>query len=543
MFCRQCGAQIPEGAKFCRNCGAQVGANQTAQTSSASDEVRQSQTYVTPSVEPGKKKSKKKLWIVGAVIAAVVVAVIVLIGINANRIETNFSLTNTYSNEEEGISFDYPQTWAVAKDEEYDNSLEDTDIEAIVMLSNQANDGVGFLIEVIKIPYDDSDNDSNELISTLFNCSESSFKENFDDNVLSVTDMDLDGVPVRMVTRVTEEDLYYQSYYYVRGGYVYRVSFISKEQKMFDKIYEDIMDTYTITGASDSDRDSSTEDEGGLKFTGADTAAPEEEDNTADSGICFYNIPVSEWIAADKEEVMQWLGDGCTIDEYEDWGCISYAETDIYLRGDGTISSISSYELEELSVDGQAFHADSDEDIEDAIIELFGSDYVEEDYWLTGGYMSTVYRYPQYTLSFDFSRNDGRWSVVISEPSEEEGIIFGYEEEDAPSSVYIQEPIENYLRLSGSYSASVGQSSLGIGIYTSQEEGVIEIGTVAIYAEDGDYFVGTLIPTAAGVYEVVTDTGEEVFLIEVDSDDAVTLDMYVDGEYLEEYFMTEHYQP
>ncbi len=531
MFCRQCGAQMPEGAKFCRNCGAQVSANQTAQTSSASDGVRQSQTYAVPSVEPGKKKSKKKLWIVGAVIAAVIIAVIVLIGINANKIETNYSLTNTYLNEEEGISFDYPQSWAAVEGLEYDNGA-----ETVVMLSNQGKSDVTFLIEILKWQYDDND----ELILT---CSESYYKENFDDGVLSVTDMDLDGVSTRMVTRVTEEDLYYQSYHYVRGGYVYRVSFISKEQTMFAEIYEDIMDTYTITGVSDADRDSSTEDEGGLKFTGADTAASEEEDNTADSGICFYHIPVSEWIAADKEEVMQWLGDGCTIDEYEDWGCISYVETDIYLRGDGTISSISSYELEELSVDGQAFHADSDEDIEDAIIELFGSDYVEEDYWLTGGYMSTVYRYPQYTLSFDFSRNDGRWSVVISEPSEEEGIIFGYEEEDAPSSVYIQEPIENYLRLSGSYSASVGQSSLGIGIYTSQEEGEIEIGTVAIYAEDGDYFVGTLIPTAAGVYEVVTDTGEEVFLIEVDSDDAVTLDMYVDGEYLEEYFMTEHYQP
>lgn len=532
MFCRQCGSPLAEGAKFCRKCGAKVEVDNTVQVSPMAGEVRKQETNAVPSVESGKKKSKKKLWILGAIIAVVIVAAIVLIGVNANRIETNISLTNTYSNEEEGISFDYPQSWAPVEGQEYDNGA-----EAVVTLSNQAKSDVAFLIEIVKHQYDDRD----ELMLT---CSESFFKENLDDSVLSVTDMDLDGVPVRMVTQITEEGIYYQSYYYVRRGYLYRVNFICKEQALV-YLFEEIMDTYTITGASDAGRDSLTKDESGLSdpFTEEDTWISDLEDNAASPDIRFYDIPVSEWVAADKEEVMQWLGDDCTISEYEDWGCMTYTETDIYLRGDGTISSISSYELEELSVDGQSFHSDSDEGIKDAIIELFGQDYTDEDHWLSGGCMSTVYQYPQYTLSFDVSRYDGRWSVVISEPSEEEEVIFGYEEEDAPSSVYIQEPIENYLRLSGSYSASIGQSSLGIGIYTSQEEGEIEIGTVAIYAENGDYFVGTLIPTSAGVYEVVTDTGEEVILIEVDSDDAVTLDMYVDGQYLEEYWMTEHYVP
>lgn len=481
MFCRQCGAQMPEGAKFCRNCGAQINADYTAQTSQTVGVGRQPQTYAAPSMEPGKKKSKKKLWIVGAVIVAVVVAVIIALNWEG---ETDYIATAREHAPFENLPYTYGEVldqyilsaeWEVREEDDDHyvdvqgkvNGIEDARLKVTIKVRPNPDEPGRALIQPESVTA--SDKEERETIKN-------------------------------------RQDL---------------------EQFLYT--------LFCLYDEGEKDLSSLAENQVSQDETSTETLE--------NSGICFYHIPISEWIAADKEEVMQWLGDGCTIDEYEDWGCISYVETDIYLRGDGTISSISSYELEELSVDGQAFHADSDEDIEDAIIELFGSDYVEEDYWLTGGYMSTVYRYPQYTLSFDFSRNDGRWSVVISEPSEEEGIIFGYEEEDAPSSVYIQEPIENYLRLSGSYSASVGQSSLGIGIYTSQEEGEIEIGTVAIYAEDGDYFVGTLIPTAAGVYEVVTDTGEEVFLIEVDSDDAVTLDMYVDGEYLEEYFMTEHYQP
>lgn len=619
MFCRQCGAQIPEGAKFCRKCGASIPDRNEQQPTTGVFSENLTQIFPENQNE-GKKKSKKVLWIVGAVMAVVVVAVIVTfywaresyIGrvkeyIPYNDIPFEDMEDMPYTCGEVLNQYIISAKWKVRAEEDVHyvdvegkvNGIEDVRMKVTFEVRPDSDDpDLIWMVPGMVTVYDKEERGTikdSEVLYTLFRMYDegekdlSGLAEDAASLILNWKE-EINELYIKIVEECTpNEDMSY-TYGEVLNQYISSAEWKVREEddgvyyvdvegqvngikdskmaitfKVRPNLHNSEMRWVILQSATIYDKEERETikgqdleqflntlfrlyDEGEKDLSSlAENLVLEDEtgatETLEDSGICFYHIPVSEWIAADKEEVLQWLGDGCTIDEYEDWGCISYAETDIYLRGDGTISSISSYELEELSVDGQAFHADSDEDIEDAIIELFGSDYEEEDYWLTGGYMSTVYRYPQYTLSFDFSRNDARWSVVISEPSEEEGIIFGYEEEDAPSSVYIQEPIENYLRLSGSYSASVGQSSLSIGIYTSQEEGEIEIGTVVIYAEDGDYFVGTLIPTAAGVYEVVTDTGEEFFLIEVDSDDAVTLDMYVDGQYLEEYWMTEHYQP
>ena len=89
----------------------------------------------------------------------------------------------------------------------------------------------------------------------------------------------------------------------------------------------------------------------------------------------------------------------------------------------------------------------------------------------------------------------------------------------------------------------MGQSTLTLSIYSSQEEGEIEIGSAVIYADDGQYFVGSLIPIDIGTYMVTTDTGEEVMLMELPLSDEVVLELYVNGQCMEQYQMTEHYVP
>lgn len=486
MFCRQCGAQIPDGAKFCRNCGAKADGDNSAPMPSVPDGANQSKG----------KKSKKGLVILGAVILFAIIAVIVALNWEGEidyvgTVKEHMPFEKLpYTYEEVLNQYIISAEWKVREE---DDEVHYVDVEGKV---NGIEDSE--LKVTIKVQVDPDDSGH---------------------------------AKIKPYSAAIVEDGERET---IKGQDV--VDFLYALFSMYDDGEKDL---------SSLAEDSALQGEAGgtETLTDEDTDAADMDDNTANTGICFYDIPVSEWFAADKEELAQWLGDDAIVNEYDGVESVSYGETDIYLREDGSVSGISSYELEKLSVDGQYFHADSDEAIEGTIKELFGPDYETEDNWFSGGYMSTIYRYQQYLISFDFSRYDGRWSLWIGKPSDEEEEIFGYEEEGDPSSVYIPEPLENYLRLSGSYSDSMGQSTLGIGIYTSQEEGEIEIGTVGLYTEDEEYFVGYLIPTAKGIYEVVTETGEEVILMEVGSEDIVTLDMYVDGQYLEEYQMTEHYQP
>lgn len=106
----------------------------------------------------------------------------------------------------------------------------------------------------------------------------------------------------------------------------------------------------------------------------------------------------------------------------------------------------------------------------------------------------------------------------------------------------MSEPIENYYGLSGAYSGSLEQSTLSLSIYSSQEEGEVAIGNVEIYVEGGWYYSGNVVPIEKDVYQVVTETGEEVLLVASTSDSSIGLQLYVDGEYIEEYWMTEHYE-
>ena len=101
---------------------------------------------------------------------------------------------------------------------------------------------------------------------------------------------------------------------------------------------------------------------------------------------------------------------------------------------------------------------------------------------------------------------------------------------------------KNYWKLSGSYSDNTGGFTLSLSIYSSQEEGEREIGTADIYANNGQHYAGAVTPVEKKVYKIATDTGEEVLLVEGDYGDTIMLQLYVDGQFLDEYRMVEHYE-
>ena len=125
-----------------------------------------------------------------------------------------------------------------------------------------------------------------------------------------------------------------------------------------------------------------------------------------------------------------------------------------------------------------------------------------------------------------------------------------YDDYDEPSdfaydssSMEYSEPLEYYSQLSGAYEGRRDQTTLSISIYSSQEEGEAAIGNAEMYIDDEWYYLGRIIPESEqDVYLVETDTGEEVVLEAYTYDSTIVIELYVDGEFIDEYWMVEHYE-
>lgn len=251
----------------------------------------------------------------------------------------------------------------------------------------------------------------------------------------------------------------------------------------------------------------------------------------SEDNICFNDIPVSDLLNSSAMELVQRFGGSYYADGE---GRISYDEIEFYMLDDETVEYIWSFSLECFSINGNALNVNDEGVIyKDEIIELLGTVYEDES--LSSGYYMTYY-YPTYSVSFGVNKfsevSDIRIYNLATGNSDYSGNVSGT----------YQEPIENYWKLSGSYSDSTGSLTLSLSIYSSQEEGEIEIGSADIYASNGQHYVGSVTPVEKNVYKIATDTGEEVLLVEEDYGDIIMLQLYVDGQYLGEYQMVEHYE-
>lgn len=137
----------------------------------------------------------------------------------------------------------------------------------------------------------------------------------------------------------------------------------------------------------------------------------------------------------------------------------------------------------------------------------------------------------------NFENIIGTAGTEAAETQESEGV-------NIPSGVKADDSLINPDMLSGLYGGTMGQSTISLSIYSSQEEGETGIGNAEIYVEGGQYsYNGQIAGVAINVYEVMADTGEEVLLAASASDDGVImLQLYVDGQLIEEYLMLEHYE-
>lgn len=424
--------------------------------------------------------------------------------------------SETYTNEDEGISFKYPAPWMPVN--EMEDAVENALGITVVGLANTLMPYQSFIL-VSKFP-------DNPLKEYLF-IDNDEFVANFSDevSVIETSVGELDGVMAREISYIDSEDRYFQSYFYAVGTDLYRVDLACEEfhKEKFERIFDAIMNGYSVDTLMMTNSD--------MYVNASETMNSDINSNVPSVDIYFNNIPVSELLNSSTVELVQRFGGSYYANEN---GGISYDEIEFYMLDDETVGYIWSFSPECFSINGKALNVNDEGFIySDEIIELLGTDYEDES--LSSGYYMTYY-YPSYTLSFGVNKFSEVSDIRIYNLAPANSDSFGN-----VSGVY-QEPIENYWKLAGSYSDSMGMLTLRLSIYTSQEEGEIEIGTAEIYANNWQYYLGPIIPMEDNIYKVETDTGEEVLLVEAASDGGVVLQLYVDGQYLDEYQMKEHYE-
>lgn len=386
-------------------------------------------------------------------------------------------LSETYANETEGLSFSYPDLWEEVERSDYGDyySDESDSDETVVLLSYRNDEGINSTIQVLKFPYDES--------SDILASDESYIKEHFDDSV-SVTDfsdMEIGGVPTRMIAYVTEDDLCYRTYFYAVGTALYRVNLVCKESlaEYFAKIYDAIMESYAITAmpaGQESFNELSKEDKWDVAAVWLHTHGIND----------YYMCPASE------------LGYGSYDDDDSDL-YFELPEDPVFLSG--IISFINDDMLVTFPI----------------LIDSDSGEWLKTNMYPIEDWYNNIWktRYDDYDGLSDSSNDNGAMGFTKS--------------------------LEYYSELSGSYEGSTGQSILSISIYTSWEEA--SIGNVEIYVDDEWYYLGNIIAEPEqDVYLVETDAGEEVLLDVYSAYGTIAIDLYVDGEYIDEYLMVEHYE-
>lgn len=414
-------------------------------------------------------------------------------------------LTETFIDQNTGISFRYPAGWTIL-----DSSSEFHPVEMIDS-GNTSDRIASFNVNMIfdMDPYG------------VFTQSEASVRKAVSESntFLDFGDVLLGDIPAKVLayqTKGLNSDDIVVMYWYKLGEDTYQVtcSCTASAIDIYGPVFDAVMNSYTIITSMQRN--------------------PDIDYNIPTSDIRFNDIPVEELLNSSAVELVQRFGGAYNADGN---GRIYYDEIGFYMLDDETVDYIWSFYPEYFSINGYTLNMNSEGVIySDEIIELLGRDYADE--WLDIGYFMS-YQYPAYILSFEINKYNEVCSIMLRNSFGMENSPFDY---NADGNMAGSEPIESYYMLSGSYSGYREQSILSLSIYSSQEEGETSIGTVEIYVAGEYYCSGEVVPINKGTYKVTADTQEEIVLMAYESDSNIVLQLYADGQYIEEYWMVEHYE-
>lgn len=371
MFCPKCGAKALDSAEFCQKCGAKLSTDRVDQKQTEAD-TQQTKMGNALQDKPKKKKSKKLPIILAAV---VLVFVVILIAANSNDLaergeqaqkdeeyiksqqaSKDVNLSETYTNEEEGISFQYPSAWVPVSEEEFaemDGVIENG--YPLVMLANVTEDLPENTTYIGVSKYTATQED----IDYIF-MDDEQFIDSIDSEV-SVKDTSitkLDGIQARKFTYFTpNEGLGSESWFYAVGSTIYRIDFswVGENPGNNQRFFDAVIGSYKITVAETAAGKNDSADDGKI----------------ADADKLLYNgIPVDTIMEMKAEDVIAAFGEA---DEYSDENFVQILSEDgerlVAMANFDSTGYVSYFagDPEKFELNGESLNQDYDK-----LVKIFG---------------------------------------------------------------------------------------------------------------------------------------------------------------------------
>lgn len=289
-----------------------------------------------------KKKGSRWPWVVcGIGIVAAALVVVAIIGTSVSQMteasspgasshSKNVSLSETYTNEEEGLSFQYPSAWKPVSQEDMINyDLPEEDLP-LVLLANEYEDIPEANSYIMVTRFDATEEDVDML-----SLDDEAFLDaiQIDGSDLETSSLTIDGVPVRKVSyQVDEENRYQQTYYYVANQGLFRVDMLCStgQSSEYIRFFDAVMDSYTITVFPEEEEENVLTADQYIQMVVNGYRVEDPEHTYGEAFDAFFASPQWEFFVSDEDEkVVEFTGD-CTYLDAPVTACVQFIinETD-----------------------------------------------------------------------------------------------------------------------------------------------------------------------------------------------------------------------
>lgn len=242
----------------------------------------------------------------------------------------NVSLSETYTNEEEGLSFQYPSAWKPVSQEDMINyDLPEEDLP-LVLLANEYEDIPEANSYIMVSRYEATEEDE-----AMFDLDDEAFLDaiQIDGSNIETTSTTIDGVPVREVSyTVDAEKRYQRTYYYAANQGLFRVDMLCStgQSSEYIRFFDAVMDSYTITVFPEEEEESVLTADQYIQMVVNGYRVEDPEHTYGEAFDAFFASPQWEFFVSDEDEkVVEFTGD-CTYLDAPVTACIQFVinETD-----------------------------------------------------------------------------------------------------------------------------------------------------------------------------------------------------------------------
>ena len=289
----------------------------------------------TPIIPP-KKKTARWPWVVcGLGVAAIAFVIVAILGSALGQpsepIEPSssqvreVSLTETYANEDEGFSFQYPRGWKPVAQEDMDDYAGLAETESTLVLLANENEDIPEANSYIMVSRYDADEGDEELLAL----DDEAFLEEIqiDGSHVEAASLTIDGVPVKEITcTVDESNLYRRTYYYVANQGFFRVDMLCSvpQSSEFIRFFDAVMDSYTITVFPEPTEEPALSPTQYIQMVTGGYRIDDPEFTYGDAFNSFFSSPHWEFfISEDDEKIVEFTGD-CTYRDTPVTACIQF---------------------------------------------------------------------------------------------------------------------------------------------------------------------------------------------------------------------------